>query len=188
MSDSTRLAERVASLEQEVAQLRGLGRRRGVRRQSFRTLYGLPLWDIALGPDPDRNEVRGHARGIVAIGDIATGIVALGGIARGVVAIGGVALGVLCFGGLSLGILVSLGGLAVGCLAGAGGLAVGVIAIGGGAVGVVAIGGGAFGYYALGGNAAGEYVVDGMRRDPQAMQFFRDWVPGMGRLFDFLNM
>ncbi len=64
----------------------------------------------------------------------------------------------------------------------------GLVAIGGGAVGMVAIGGGAFGYYALGGNAAGEYVVDGMRRDPEVVQFFRDWVPGVGAIFDWLKL
>ena len=46
---------------------------RGVRRQSAITIMGLPLYHIALGPDIEAGQIRGHARGIIAIGDIATG-------------------------------------------------------------------------------------------------------------------
>ena len=49
-----------------------------------------PLLSIALGPDPQTNEGRGFARGIIAIGDIAFGFVALGGISFGGITIGGV--------------------------------------------------------------------------------------------------
>ena len=83
----------------------------GVRRRSEREFLGLPFYDIAMGPDPMSGQARGHAKGVIAIGDVATGIVALGGIARGVFALGGVALGLFSFGGLSIGLLGLKGGL-----------------------------------------------------------------------------
>ena len=108
-------------------------------------------------------ELRGHAKGVIAIGDFATGFVALGGLARGVVAIGGLAAGLFSVGGLSIGLLSAFGGLAIGALA-----------VGGGAFGAVAVGGGAGGYYACGGGAAGTHVVSAIRRDPEAVQFFSE--------------
>lgn len=51
-----------------------------------------PLLSVAIGPDAARRELNGRARGIVAIGDIATGVIAIGGIARGLVAIGNLVL------------------------------------------------------------------------------------------------
>jgi hypothetical protein len=158
------LEKRVAELEQQVAMLKGRQPYpfRGVRRRSAAMIGGIPLLEIAVGPDPERGQVRGHAKAIIAIGDIATGVVALGGLARGVIALGGLALGGITFGGLSIGALVAMGGLAIGG-----------VALGGGAVGGVAIGGGAAGYYACGGGAFGEHVIDARRRDPEALEFFR---------------
>lgn len=162
------LRQRVSALEQQMAVLQKRGYPyRGIRKRSNQTLWGLPLYDIALGPDPESGEMRGHARGIIAVGDIATGVLALGGIARGLIAVGGLAAGVL----------LSIGGLSVGLLA-FGGLAIGGIAVGGGAVGGIAIGGGAFGYYAVGGGAFGEHVISGMQQDLEAIRFFNDWLPG----------
>ena len=146
-----------------------------VRKRSSRTFFGVPLWEIAAGPDEARGEARGHATAIVAVGDVATGVLAVGGVARGFFAVGGVAWGLVAFGGVGLG-LVALGGLAIGGLA-FGGAAVGGVAVGGGAVGYVAIGGGAVGVYAMGGGAAGEHVIDAVRKDPQAVQFFKTWLP-----------
>jgi hypothetical protein len=40
---------------------------KGVRKRSEATLFGLPLVSIAVEPDPENNELRGHARGIIAI-------------------------------------------------------------------------------------------------------------------------
>ena len=45
---------------------------KGVRKRSEKKLFGLPLYDIAIGADPEKDEKRGRARGIIAIGDIAT--------------------------------------------------------------------------------------------------------------------
>ncbi|MDZ7622785.1 MAG: hypothetical protein U5O69_10920 [Candidatus Competibacteraceae bacterium] len=154
------LKQRIAALEREVAALKSRGYTyRSIRKRSSRQVWGLPWYDIAMGPDPEKGELRGHARGIIAVGDIATGVLAVGGLARGIVAVGGLALG---------------------ALVGVGGLAVGGIAVGGAAVGFVAIGGGAAGYYALGGSAFGGHVIDGMRQNPEAVRFFREWLPGFG--------
>ena len=159
----TDLEKRIEALEGQVAQLKGRGPR-GVRVRSQATWRGIPLLEIALGPDLERGQFRGHAKAIVAIGDMATGVLALGGMARGVFAFGGLSLGLVTLGGLSLGALLSIGGLAIGS-----------IALGGGAVGGVAIGGGAAGYYACGGGAAGHAVVSAQRRDPEAEVFFRQY-------------
>ena len=171
MSDDTELQRKVEALEHEVAALKSGLVRRGVRKRSANYLLGLPLYDIAIGPDPEKNEVRGHARGIIAIGDIATGVVAMGGLARGFVAFGGLAWGAFTLGGCSIGLLVAIGGLAVGLLA-----------LGGAAIGLVAVGGGAFGYYACGGAAFGQHVISGMEQDPEAIRFFGQWIPGIDQL------
>jgi hypothetical protein len=128
----------------------------GKRYRSKATLFGLPVIDIALGPKG--NELRGRAKGIIAIGDIATGFIALGGFARGLVAIGGMAFGGFAIGGMAVGIFTAIAGLAIGGIA-IGGGAVGVLAVGGGAAGHIAQGGGAYGYYARGGDARGAHVI-----------------------------
>ena len=158
---SQELSERVEQLEREMASLRGApcGRYRGVRKRSEAEFLGLPLWEIATGPDPEKGEIRGHAKAIIAIGDIATGFLAIGGYARGGIALGGLAIGA-----------IALGGAAVGALLAVGGAAVGGIALGGAAAGGIAMGGGAAGYYAFGGGAYGEFVVSATRRDPQAVE------------------
>src|SRR6266480_520075 len=125
---------------------------KGIRRESPRKFFGLPLWAIAIGPDWERGEMRGHARAIFALGDIATGWFAFGGLA----------IGLFAFGGAAIGIVLAIGGAAIGGLA-----------IGGGAVGAVAIGGGACGYYAFGGGAVGAYTVSPLHQDPAALDFFR---------------
>jgi len=112
-----------------------------LRYESEFRLGGLPLLAVATGADPASGESRGHARGILAVGDIATGWIALGGIARGGMALGGVSIGAISVGGCSLG-LVAVGGLAVGGVA-VGGLAIGLVAMGGLAIGLLALGGGA---------------------------------------------
>ncbi len=90
MADREQLEARVADLEAEVARLRR-ATYRGLRKRSSVEVAGLPLWAVALGPDPEKGELRGHAKAIIAVGDMATGVVAVGGLARGVVALGGLA-------------------------------------------------------------------------------------------------
>lgn len=140
----------------------GLPLVRSVRKRSSYEFLGLPLWSVAFGPDIVKGEMRGHAKGVFAVGDIATGIVAIGGLARGVFAFGGLALGLVAFGGLAI------GGFALG------GGAIGLAAMGGGALGIVAIGGGAVGVYAAGGGAFGEHVISAVARDPEAVRFFSE--------------
>jgi hypothetical protein len=165
MDDREALERRVAELEKQVAAFRGGGLypTRGIRRRADWGIGDLPFYDIALGADAERGELRGHAKGVIAIGDIATGFLAIGGLARGVLAFGGLAAGLVSFGGMSIGLLSAIGGLAIGGLA-----------IGGGAIGGAAIGGGAAGYYACGGGALGVHVVDAARRDPVAEAFFAE--------------
>lgn len=170
------LRSRIDQLEREVALLKQKLPGRGVRKMSQVMILGLPLYHIATGPDPETGENRGHARGIIAIGDIATGIFAFGGVARGIVAVGGLAVGVVAIGGCALGVAIGLGGLAVGLLA-----------LGGWSVGVIAIGGGALGYYACGGAAFGTYVINSITQDPIAVEFFDHWLPGVADQFKQLR-
>lgn len=160
MKTREELERRVRELEAEVASMR-VFRGRVVRYRSAAQFGGLPLIAVATGPDPARGEARGHARGIVAIGDIATGVLAVGGVARGLLAFGGLAFGAITFGGVSIGALAAVGGLAIGS-----------IAFGGGAIGWTAAGGGAAGAYACAGAAFGEHVIDATRRDPEAAAHF----------------
>ena len=87
--------------------------------KSRRTLFGLPLVHIHFG---GRRVCR--AKGIIAIGDIATGLFAIGGIAAGLISLGGLSAGLLALGGLAIGMFAA-GGMGLGLLAAAGGLAVG---------------------------------------------------------------
>jgi hypothetical protein len=155
------LRERVKELEAEVAALKRRGLTRCIRKRSATIICGAPLYDIALGPDLERGETCGHARGVIAIGDIATGIVAFGGLARGLVAFGDLAMGGITFGGCFAGLFLAIGGLAIGC---------------------IALGGGALGYYAMGAGAAGEHVISAAHRDPEAVRFFSQWIPGFEKL------
>lgn len=160
MQDRASMERRIKELEAEVAMLRGR-RGRSFRYRSEFEFAGLPLLAIAAGADPSKGELRGHAKGIIALGDVATGAIALGGLARGLVAIGGVAIGGISIGGLSLGALAAMGGLAIGGLA-----------LGGGAVGYGAIGGAAYGEFACGGAAFGTHVAGPGRLDPEAVAYF----------------
>lgn len=141
----------------------------GRRYTSQTRAFGLPLISLAIGPHG--NEKRGHARGIIAIGDIATGWLAIGGIARGIFALGWIAIGAVAFGGFSLGLLLVVGGFAIGGVTN-GGFALGGYAHGGFVAGVIAEGGMSFGYYARGGMANGQYVISAQRQDPEARDLF----------------
>ena len=112
--------------------------------KSKRTLFGLPLVHINCGPGVH------WARGIIAIGDIATGLVALGGISVGLFSLGAV----------SLGLLLALGALSVGVIS-IGGVALGLTAWGGVAMGLLSIGGVSCGVYAAGGVVAASKVAVG---------------------------
>lgn len=112
--------------------------------KSKRTLLGLPLVHINYGHGLRR------AKGIIAIGNIATGWVALGG----------VTLGFFSLGGLSFGLLLALGGVALGAVA-VGGVAAGLATLGAVALGLLAWGGVACGMYCAGGVALASRVAVG---------------------------
>ena len=173
------LENRVSELEKELAFHRGVVAGRGasgIRRRSHIYVYGIPLYDIAFGPSLATGEPRGHAKGIFALGDIATGVLAVGGVARGIIAIGGVAIGIFSLGGMAIGLAMAVGGAVLGS-----------VVFGGLACGLVAIGGCAVGYYALGGVALGVHTVASWAQDPQAIQFFNDWLPGFRNLWQQLQ-
>jgi hypothetical protein len=105
-----------------------------IRKRSRTRIAGLPLFEIAFGPQRSRGESHGHAKALIAIGDQATGVLAIGGLAQGVVAIGGLSEGLIAVGGCTLGLFAALGGVAVGAFA-VGGVALGAVARGGVAIG-----------------------------------------------------
>lgn len=103
-------------------------RRPGKRAASSTMILGMPLWSVAYGPDLEKGELRGHAHGVFAVGEIATGIVAVGAVAVGVVTLAPISIGVIAFGA------VALGGFAMG------GVAIGIISYGAVALGLFAYG------------------------------------------------
>lgn len=123
---------------------------RTVRYTSKLSLFGLPLLAVAWGSDFSRNEARGHARGIIAVGDVASGVIAIGGLARGLIAVGGVAVGGVTIAGVGFGALV----------------------IAGVAFAQTAFGGVAIGHYAKGGATIGAHVVSSERVDASASAWF----------------
>src|SRR6202008_2102584 len=68
---------------------------RGKRVKASITILGMPLYSFATGPDVEKGELYGHAKGVLAIGDMATGVIAIGGYAQGLFAFGGMAIGIL---------------------------------------------------------------------------------------------
>jgi len=123
------LEHRVEELEHE---LETRDRVETVRWQSSWSILGWPLIAVAIGPNPERPDQRGHARGIIAVGDFAKGLFAVGGLASGGIAIGGLAVGLIAIGGLAAG-GIAIGGCAVGGWSFAG-VAVGWKATGGVAI------------------------------------------------------
>lgn len=121
--------------------------------KSGATWLGLPLVHINLA-----QKGLCRAKGVIAIGNVATGVLAIGGFSAGLLSIGGIALGLLALGGLGLGAL-AVGGIAVGGIA-LGGCAIGWLAFGGSAVGVYAVGGAAAASkVAIGGAASGALAI-----------------------------
>src|SRR3990167_5555731 len=89
----------------------GVAKLQCFRLRSKREICGLPWYHIAFGPDPDQGETRGHARGVIALGDSATGVIAIGTFARGFIAFGVVALGIVACGPCALAVVLSVGAL-----------------------------------------------------------------------------
>jgi len=94
--DPASLRQRVDELQKEVATLRGFRQQRTVRRRSEAEFLGLPLWEIAIGPDAEKGEWRAmpgshrHRRyrdRLAGHRGIRPGIVALGGCALGAISL-----------------------------------------------------------------------------------------------------
>lgn len=112
--------------------------------KSKKQLFGLPLVHINIGWGFRK------AKGIIAIGNIATGFLSIGGVSMGILSLGALSTGLLSIGGISLALLIAFGGLAIG-----------TVAVGGAAFGVFAVGGAAIGVYSLGGLAVGSRIAAG---------------------------
>ncbi|MDE5855582.1 MAG: helix-turn-helix domain-containing protein, partial [Anaeroplasmataceae bacterium] len=101
---------------------------------SKRKVFGLPLVHIHIGPGLYR------AKGIIAIGNIATGVISIGLLSIGVFTFGLLGFGLFTLACFSLGLLVSLGSISMGALA-FGGVAVGLFSFGGLSIGLYSFGG-----------------------------------------------
>lgn len=101
-----------------------------IRKRSKAQILGVPLWEVARGPNPAKGERVGHARALFAVGDIADGVIAIGGVSRGVISVGGISIGMCSLGGVSVGLAAALGGVAIAPLA-LGGIAIGALSLGG---------------------------------------------------------
>jgi hypothetical protein len=96
----------------------------------------LPVVHVSIGGRQADGRYRlGRARGIIALGDIATGLVAVGGVAIGLFSVGGVAVGLVALGAVAIG-LVAVGAVAIGLFA-AGAVAIGLTAVGAVTAGLV---------------------------------------------------
>lgn len=109
----------------------GLTSNRAFEYKSEASLFGLPLVHINTGG----RYTNRKAKGIIAVGDIATGVISFGGVAVGLLTFGGIGIGLIGFGGIGIGII------------GIGGVGVGAIALGGVAVGLNSFGAVAMGLY-----------------------------------------
>jgi len=113
--------------------------RRAMEYRSEHVWGDLPVVHVSVGGRQADGRYRlGRARGIIALGDVATGLVAVGGVAIGLFSVGGVAIGPVALGGVAIGLIV-VGGVAVGLVA-IGAVAMGLTAVGALTIGLVAAG------------------------------------------------
>ena len=136
--------------------------------RSHQQWFGWPLIHVTRGICPETGR-RKTARGIVALGRIAIGVISVGQVAAGVFALGQVGVGLL----LGLG-QFSMGMVCIGQAALAG-----LFGLGQFATGIVAIGQFGFGEYVLAQFGVGSHVIDMGGADPQAVDFFKQFIPGM---------
>jgi hypothetical protein len=111
-------------------------RRRAIEYRSEQVWGDLPVVHVSVGGRRADGRYRpGRARGIVALGDVATGLVAIGGVAVGLFSVGGVAVGLVAVGAVAIG-LVAVGAVSIGLFA-AGAVAIGLTAVGAVTAGLV---------------------------------------------------
>lgn len=93
-------------------------RRRAMEYRSEQRWGDLPVVHVAVGGRQADGRYRlGRARGIIALGDIATGLVAIGGVAIGLFSVGGVAIGLVAVGAVAIG-LTAMGAVTAGLVVG----------------------------------------------------------------------
>ncbi|MCM1130582.1 MAG: helix-turn-helix domain-containing protein [Roseburia sp.] len=120
---------------------------------SKRKAFGLPLVHIHFGVGVY------YAKGIIAIGNIATGVISIGLLSVGVFTFGLLGLGLITWACFSLGLLMSLGAISIGALA-FGGVAIGLFSFGGLSIGLYSFGGCSIAKnIALGGYAKGHIAI-----------------------------
>ncbi len=145
--------------------------------KSEKTLWGLPLVHVHIGFGMKK------AKGIVAIGNVATGVVSVGLLAKGGVAIGCLSMGLVGMGCLTLGLLLAIGAIAVGTFS-IGAIAIGVFALGAVAIGMFSTGALAVAsHVAIGDHAYGHIAVG---RVVRGVKTFVDNSPG-GYAFSDIN-
>jgi hypothetical protein len=106
-------------------------RRRAMEYRSEQVWGNLPMVHVSVGGRQADGRYRlGRARGIIALGDVATGLVAIG-----LFSVGGVAVGLVALGAVAIG-LVAVGAVAIGLFA-AGAVAIGLTAVGAVTAGLV---------------------------------------------------
>jgi len=101
--------------------------------KSKRSLFGLPLVHINVGIGAKR------AKGVLAIGNIATGILSIGLVSMGLISIGLLSLGLIGLGTFAIGLLLAIGAISIGTFS-IGAIAIGVFSLGAVSVGVYSIG------------------------------------------------
>lgn len=119
--------------------------------KSAKTWQGVPLVHINL---------KGKAKGVVAVGLIAKGFVSVGLLSIGLLSVGVLALGLIAIGGA-----LAAGGFATAAVAAGvvacGGVSVGVFSFGGASFGWLSVGGASIGKYTFGGYASGDIAIGG---------------------------
>ena len=101
--------------------------------KSSRVMFGLPLVHINIGFGLRK------AKGILAIGNIATGFLSIGLFAKGLLSIGLLSIGLIGVGCLSLGLLLAVGALSIGTFS-VGAIAFGILTLGAVSIGMYSVG------------------------------------------------
>lgn len=121
-------------------------------RKSAKTIRGVPLYHINIGPGR-------VAHGIVAIGLISRGLVSIGLISCGLLSLGILSVGLLAIGTISIG-TAALGAISLGALA-FGSISIGLFSCGACALGAFSTGGAANGIFAASGDYAEARIAIG---------------------------
>ncbi|WP_195571952.1 helix-turn-helix domain-containing protein [Paenibacillus sp. 1001270B_150601_E10] len=97
------------------------------------TWFGLPLIHVHIG--------RGFkkAKGIIAVGNIATGILSVGLVANGLISLGLISIGLIGIGSISIGLLFSLAAVSIGTFS-VGAVAIGIFSLGALSIGMYSVG------------------------------------------------